>query len=201
MSDQDVQLGTLHEQDELKPKDHPAPPNEGHDWDKAARDTYQRLRERADADAPPAWKPTEPGDELFGCFVDLNAAVPTKFGPAPVVAIAQPSGDVVSVWLLHSVLRREFERARPAIGENLLIRYLGTVQPDGGGSAYESYSLVVDRTSAPVTWDEIAKRYDEGAVEPDAVDDPSTPVVAPVCASCGYANGLHAQGCPEDVPF
>jgi hypothetical protein len=189
---------------------HPAPPNEGHDWDQAARDTYQRLRDRATSDAPPAWMPTEEGDELFGTFVDLIPAAPTKFGPAPVVQLAQPSGEVVSVWLLHSVLRREFERAAPAIGENVLIRYLGMVQPEGGGNPYQTYSLTVDRKAAPVTWEQIAQRYDAGAetveaATPPASARPSTEVAtasAPsLCPKCGYANGLHADGCPDGIPF
>jgi hypothetical protein len=190
---------------------HPAPPNEGHDWDQAARDTYQRLRDRATSDAPPAWMPTEEGDELFGTFVDLIPAAPTKFGPAPVVQLAQPSGEVVSVWLLHSVLRREFERAAPAIGENVLIRYLGMVQPEGGGNPYQTYSLTVDRKAAPVTWEEIANRYDAGAetvVEAKATPArTSTAAAAPpassssACPKCGYVNGLHADGCPDGIPF
>ena len=43
--------------------------------------------------------------------------------------------------------RREFLRQSPAAGEAVLVRYLGRVQPDGGGPAYESYKLVVDRHS------------------------------------------------------
>lgn len=181
---------------------HPAPPNEGHDWNQAQRDSYKRLRERAEQTTPPAWMPGEPGDELFGTLVDVKASVPTRFGPAPVVTIQQPSGEPVSVWLLHSVLRREFERARPAIGENLLIRYLGTVQPDGGGSAYESYSLTLDREGQPAQWTEIQRIYDPGASDDPAGPAPDLPpAAAPACELCGYAGNMHADGCPNDIPF
>lgn len=204
MTDQqqhNVELGTLEERDQLEPEpQHPTPPNEGHDWDQAARDTYRRLRDRAESDTPPAWMPTEPGDELFGTLANVTAAAPTKFGPAPVVAIAQPSGEIVSVWLLHSVLRREFERAKPTIGETLLIRYLGTVQPEGDGKPYQSYALIVDRAATPVSWDEIAKRYDgEPIDEPPA--DRLAAATSAACPDCGHVNGDHADGCPQDVPF
>lgn len=67
---------------------------EANDWTQAHRDTYRRLRERSEqADYPPAWTPTEPGDELMGVLVAVTEAAPTKFGPAPVVTIKRfPDG-------------------------------------------------------------------------------------------------------------
>jgi hypothetical protein len=130
-----------------------------------------RLRAQADREHAPAWIPQAPGDELAGVVTAIRAAVPTQFGPAAVVEVAElDTGAACSVWLLHTVLRREFERARVALGETILVRYNGRVAPDGGGAAYESYKLVVDRPDegSAVDWAAIAERYGDDRDEPTA---------------------------------
>jgi hypothetical protein len=134
-------------------------PNETYDWD-ATRD---RLRKRLDEGHPPAWMHGgEIGAELVGHVVGVKAGVPTQFGPCPVVTIATLGvGTQVSLWLTHTVLRREFVRQRPEPGELIALRYEGERKPDGGGPAYELYSLVVDRPDeVSVDWTAIAARYD-----------------------------------------
>jgi hypothetical protein len=92
----------------------------------------------------------------------VKPAVRTAYGPVPVVELEQLGTHAAwSVWLMHAVLRREFERQRPAIGEAVLVRYLGRAQPDGGGDPYEVYRVVVDRPdeNTDVDWTAIAARH------------------------------------------
>lgn len=145
----------------------------------SADDVYERLRQRAAEATPPSWVPEVPGEELFGMLVDVNESAPTKYGSAPVATIRKPDGELASLWLLHAVLRRELERARPMIGEYLLVRFQGKVQPEGGGNSYASYSVVVDRDKRPLDWSAIANRYgddlDPGILPPSGDVTPPPP--------------------------
>jgi len=138
------------------------PPNENDVafWD----EVRARLAAEADRGTPAAWMPEEPGDELFGVFVAFNPAAPTKFGPAPVATIRDATSTTWSLWLLHKVLRLNFERQRIALGERVLVRYLGSVRPEGGGNAYDNYAVIVDRPpSGSPDWDAVARRYNDDA--------------------------------------
>lgn len=144
-------------------------------------ETRERLRQQADREYPQAWIPAAEGDELLGVVTAVRAVVHTSYGPVPVVELEDAVRASWSLWLVHTVLRREFERQRPAVGETILIRYLGKVVPESGGAAYESYRLVVDRPdqNTDVDWRGIAARYDPDEAEPapvlPAVDDESVP--------------------------
>lgn len=131
-------------------------------------ETATRLREQADRDYPQAWIPEAEGDELLGVLASVRPAVQTAYGPAPVVELEDVLGARWSVWLVHTVLRREFERQRPVLGERVLIRYLGTVRPESGGAPYESYRLVVDRVdeNSDIDWAGIADSYGDEPREP-----------------------------------
>jgi hypothetical protein len=142
-------------------------------------DTAARLREQADRDYPQAWIPQAEGDEVAGVITAIRPVVHTSFGPAPVVELeALGVHTPWSVWLVHTVLRRSFERQRPVVGETVLIRYLGKVQPDGGGAPYENYRVIVDRPDVgnDVDWHGIAARYgDDAGPQLPPADDESVP--------------------------
>lgn len=123
------------------------------------QETHERLRGEADREYPPPWQPA-PGDELIGTVVAVNPSAHTVHGPRPVVEIAEPNGDRVSVWLHSKVLRRQFERADIRLGETVLIRYRGKVDRDNEPS-YHDFKLVVDRpqSNAPVDWRRIAQAH------------------------------------------
>jgi hypothetical protein len=145
-------------------------------WD----ETRERLHEQADREYPQAWVPQADGDELVGVVTGVKEAVSTRFGPVPVVEVVDPVGAAWSIWLVHVVLRRSFARERPAIGETVLIRYLGRITPDSGGNPYDDYKLVVDRPDEgnDVNWSAIAERYDPDLTRdpvPPAIDDESVP--------------------------
>jgi len=156
--------------------------NERVDWE----ELHARMRGYADEATPEAFMFEEPGDELLGVVVAVNLSAATRFGWAPVVTIRRPSGDHVSLWLLHAVLRREFERQAPQPGEVVFVRYQGHVHPEGG-QRYESYVVRVDRPQGTnVDWATIAGRYGDD-VERDP--PPNTPEPAAV------------GGQDDDIPF
>jgi hypothetical protein len=132
-------------------------------------DTTARLRAQADRDYPQSWIWRRPGDELVGVVTAIRPSVHTAHGPRPVVELEElGTGTAWSLWLIHTVLRNEFARRRPVPGETVLVRYLGRVEPDGGGAPYEDYKVVVDRGAEGVDWHAIA---------PEVAPEPSTPVV------------------------
>ena len=118
-------------------------------------DRVDRLRERLEAGNPESWQPSMAGDEIIGTFVRVSVGH-TAFGPSPIVVLTDEDGVEKSVWLLHTVLRNQMNRLRPALGELVGIRYLGKREPVGGGSEYDDYRVVVDRDSLGiVNWDEL----------------------------------------------
>jgi len=128
-----------------------------------ADEVAERLREQADRDYPQAWIPEEPGDEIAGTVTAIRPSVHTAYEPVPVVEIVELGGATPwSIWLTHTVLRREFLRQRPLVGENILVRYLGRQQSQGGGPGYAAYKVVVDRFDQgnDVDWAGLAERYD-----------------------------------------
>jgi len=160
-------------------------PNETHDWDAEKA----RLRKRADEGFPPTWQPEQPDDEVIGVLTKVTMQAPTAFGPCPVVTLALESGELVSVFLFHTVLRRMFERERVTLGEMVLIRYLGERKPEGGGKPYVDYRLVVLRPDGgEPDWAGMAERYG------DHVDD-------------DFPRGRGEEGEPladpagDDIPF
>ena len=137
---------------------------------------YEELRERMEEESPPAWLWEQDGLEVFGTVVSLTAQAPTSYGSAPVVVLrVPPSDELRSVWLLHTVLRNEFLRQRPEPGEQVLIRCLGKIHPEGGGPSYLGFRLRVHRPEAGATWQDLAERYGEPErepVEPEPEDIP-----------------------------
>jgi hypothetical protein len=138
------------------------------EWD----ETRERLHEQADREYGQAWIPRAAGDELLGRVTEVRPVVHTAYGPAPVVEIEDPVHAAWSVWLVHTVLRREFERQQPKVGERILIRYLGAVRPEGG-APYESYRLIVDRVDEnnDIDWRAIAERYGDAVETTDRPDE------------------------------
>jgi hypothetical protein len=50
------------------------------------------------------------------------------------------------------VLKGEFAKLRPRIGELVAVKYEGMVEPRGGGAPYAAYRVVVDRPGAVADW-------------------------------------------------
>jgi hypothetical protein len=121
------------------------------------------LRERARADFPEAWIPEREGDEFVGVFRRLDRGH-TSYGPCAIAVFAEDgTGADRAVWLIHTVLRNELRRVRPEPGELVCIRYLGKRQPVGGGPAYDSYRVVVDREGGGLSWDDLEEAGPDAA--------------------------------------
>lgn len=163
-------------------------PNETHDWD----DTRSKMRAAADRGNPQAWMPDKPGDDMLAVVTAIKPGVRTAFGRVPVLELQDPVGAPWSLWLLHTVLRREVIRARPVVGETLYVRYEGQVRPEGGGAAYENYTVLVDRPdqNGDLDWNQIAAQYGDT----DAAD-PLDQRMPPHPETAGPVEG------EEDIPF
>ena len=100
--------------------------------------------ERFDGTYPKSWKP-KIGDIITGTIVRYTSGT-TDFGEYPIVVIEEEdSHELRSVWLMHLVLREQFKKLRPKIGERVGIKRL----PDSD-KGYKRYALRVDREEPSV---------------------------------------------------
>lgn len=106
----------------------------------------------------PMWKPTE-GDSITGVvrrYVDVELE---KSGLTRICTLQTSPTECMAVFLSATVLRSEFARQQPAIGERIFIRFLGTPK----NKNYHKYVLKVqDREEQPVSWENFG-----GAAQPD----------------------------------
>lgn len=127
-------------------------------------DPFRRELEDFDGEYSESWIP-KPGDVLVGELLRYTTGT-TEYGQCPIAVIRdEDGGEERSVWLLHAVLRREFQEQRPRPGERLGIKRL----PDDRKRRYKRYALRVDRDE-PVVPD--LDRYPPaGDVAPEHVDE------------------------------
>jgi hypothetical protein len=120
-------------------------------------DTQSRnLETRLDSSAE-AWKPS-PGEKLIGVVVDVDSRT-TEYGTYVVLTLRQENGDERAVHAFHTVLKREFAKRPPRLGEELGIKYLG--KSDKG---YEAYRIVWDEV-VPPDWKQIGAEAEAEAAE------------------------------------
>lgn len=95
---------------------------------------------------PPAWEPVE--DEILVGIVESYTEGSTPYGPCYVCIIqveerrrdgAFDREPRLAVWLGKTVLKNEFQRQRPQVGDRVGIRYLGK-HPKG----YRNFSMMVE---------------------------------------------------------
>jgi len=136
------------------------------------RARIDRLRDQANQGFPTAWIAENEGDEVAGTFKRLEKGN-TRFGTAWIVILDDGALEH-AIWLVHTVLRNEFRKIRPVPGELVYVRYDGKKVPDGGGAAYEVYTVKVDRKAEGVRWDEVgaADEISSRVVNQPAADDP-----------------------------
>ena len=85
------------------------------------------------------WHP-EVGDVIVGRLVTYDQGS-TKFGECRIAVLQEePTDELCEVWLGHAVLKNEFERQQPTVGERVGIRRLA--DSDKG---YKRYKLLIDR--------------------------------------------------------
>jgi len=107
---------------------------------------------------PPALDPK--GGTLVGQVVGFDQA-PTKFAAnAVIVRIQDDDGKVGSLWLTSTVLKSQFARLRPKVGERIEVRYLGL--RDGAGGSYHNYKVTAsERPPFEPDWNELGGELDE----------------------------------------
>jgi hypothetical protein len=117
------------------------------------------LEDRLEANAEP-WKPNvNDNDTVVGTVIDVDSRT-TEFGMYPIVTVATDAGDEVAVHAFHTVLKNEFAKRPPQLGERLGIKYLGK-----HAKGYEAYRIVWEKTPAP-DWNRIgAEAQAEAVVE------------------------------------
>jgi hypothetical protein len=113
------------------------------------------LEERLDS-AATGWKPN-PGDRLVGTVLDLDTR-DGEYGEYPIVTIQTDLGDEIAIHGFHTVLRREFAKRQPQVGERIGVKYLG--KSDRG---YESYRIVWENV-VPPDWSKIAVEAEADAI-------------------------------------
>lgn len=108
--------------------------------------TRERLRELdRNGEFPPSWRPN-PGDEVEGEILRYSETELPLSGPCPIAVLGQADGEPISVFLMGAVLKGEFEKKDPKVGECVLIRYLGKHEQKG----YKRYVVHVHREEEEV---------------------------------------------------
>jgi hypothetical protein len=116
------------------------------------------MSERLDM-FPEAWMP-EPEDLLIGNVTDVDDRE-GDYGVYPIVCVLPDNGDAErAVHGFHTVLKREFAKQKPAVGNHIGIKYHGKVE--GRNGFYESYRVIVEKPDQPAAtsgpdWDRHAK--------------------------------------------
>jgi hypothetical protein len=181
-----------------------------YDPDFAAR--AAALAARAQAPPPTSWRPEEGHPNPIAGVLLRVEDNHTVYGPCQIAVLRDPRDHEWSVWLLHSVLRNEFAKCSPQIGDLVAVTYEGkrpmkNPAPPPAPSHYEAYRVVVEHASTQprVAWS-------GGPTETSPAFTQAEPVVQVVpepapasCATCGWLDGNHAPGCPvaasDDIPF
>jgi hypothetical protein len=142
----------------------------------------KEMEDALDQGNPEPWQPDQVGDQIIGVFRRLEFGFAKHAGQTPIVIIINPiTKEERSVWLLHTALRNKVARLAPQPGEMIAIRYLGPVNPEGGGLAYEGYEVKVGRTSG--------REVDWSKVGGTALDEQ------------GQWEAEHSRSDADDIPF
>ena len=79
--------------------------------------------------------------EIFAGTLRKYTSATTQYGDAIIAVVDdETNGTPRSLWLIHEVLRREFARQKPRVGERLAVKYHGK-----HAKGYHGWSLLVDR--------------------------------------------------------
>jgi hypothetical protein len=111
------------------------------------------LEERVSAPHPTSWQPKNPEHPqlIVGVMESREPGPDFGYGPHDVVVLCTPTGERWGVFLMHTVLRDEFDRLQPQPGDLIAVRYEGRVAGGQGANGYEKFRLVVDRAAATST--------------------------------------------------
>jgi len=101
------------------------------------RDLKQEMEE-FDGEYPRSWKP-QVGEIIVGKVLRYEQGN-TEYGPCWIVVIHdEETKEDRSCWMIHKVMRSEFKKQKPQVGERVALKRL----PDH--PEYKRYALRVDR--------------------------------------------------------
>jgi len=136
------------------------------------QNTRERLEALLEKDRPESIRFENEGDSVFGSFDGLETGH-TEYGACPIAILTTEDGPR-AVWLLQTVLRNEFKKARPKVGEEVAIRYDGT-EKNAAGKTYHAFKVAVLREEgSAVDWDQVGAADDfyESTPTPEPDTDP-----------------------------
>jgi hypothetical protein len=99
------------------------------------------IDDRLDRDVE-GWRPNT-GDKLIGTVVGITEGE-SEYGPYPIIEVQVADGRIVGAHCFHTVLRNEIKGRRPAIGDDIGIKYKGKSAGKGGRQPYDDYSVALD---------------------------------------------------------
>jgi hypothetical protein len=134
-------------------------------------DLFNRLNEQQ-----PETLRLEPGEVFVGTYVRLEKGHTLEWGEKWIMVLAAPTGELRSLWLLHTVLIDELTKLRPRSGDRIGIKYLGKLKPRSGkGPGYHAYRVASSSEAGRHTWEHVAGEVDEDeVVEPSRFAQPPT---------------------------
>lgn len=117
-------------------------------------DALKALEEDVASDnfrgAAPAWKPENAGDFIAGTVMNIFTSA-SKFDrpgdePSKAMIVRQRSGEETTVYCNGTVLKNQFDRSNPQIGDLVAVKYLGmTGSAKNAGQSYQNYQMKVVR--------------------------------------------------------
>jgi hypothetical protein len=117
-----------------------------------------------------AWRPA-PDEKIVGKVTAIDV-YDGGHGPYPIITVERvDNGELAAIHSFHTVLRNEFAKARPRIGDVVGVLYLGK-KIGASGVSYQGYRVAVaGKEPPPMDW----SQFDDGAPPPDAPGPPAAP--------------------------
>lgn len=121
-----------------------ADPNEekapGEDFEEDLKEELEQ--ECREVEWAQAWDP-DPRDMLIGTLEGYDEG-DTKYGTVSVARIREANGGLRALWFYHSVLKQEWKKANPDVGDRVGVQYLG--KRTGKNHSYHMWIVKVDRS-------------------------------------------------------
>ena len=148
------------------------------------------LSDSLDVEYAAAWKP-QPNEKLVGVISELSEREGYDGGVYPIVTIRTEDGREFAFHAFHTVAQNELARLRPAVGDQIGIKYLGKVQKEDGRSSYHGYRVrTLGGQPVALNWG----KYENG----DAPAHPDVPIPEVTVPKLNDVPKLQDD---EDVPF
>ena len=116
------------------------------------------INKALDADYPESYRFEEEGQKLVGIFRRVDTGQ-TEYGETRILVL-EVEGKEVGVWLFHEALTSQLKKAKPKVGQQVGLKYLGKKQGKGRYS-YHNYRVVTEpQEGASFDWDALGDDED-----------------------------------------